>query len=527
MTEKEKPRTDGGASQNFNVDSLPRRVLLVNSEELAATLKPALPDTEVITVDPERLGHPLYQAEIVNLCGDDLMVYAPINLYPAYRGDSLAGLGNLGARLASIPMTTANIEKNPAGLLPILAAKDDRQAADDAGFNRMLQEKQAAEKLQGLVKNPTPLPQAEKPAQVGFLFSEVELEHIIWLWYGRIPFGKLSILDGDPGQGKSTIALDIAARLSRGYTMPDSSGGSGPAGVVLLSSEDGPGDTIRPRLEAAGAALDRIRGLDICPDPNGGHPPILPDDLPWIEKAIESVNAKLVIIDPLSSYMGGTNTHRDSEIRGVLSRVADLAKKTGAAILVIRHLNKMSGGNALYRGGGSIGIIGQARSGLLAANDPDSSQDDERHVLASTKCNVAAKSESMAYRIEEACIDHEGQQFKTTKIAWAGTSPHTANSLLTQADDSERGECEEAKEVLGSILEDGPVSAEEVKRQCRGAGVSEATARRAKKERGIVSRKQGMNGGWAWELPETSARRRSQNHEGAQDSYSEHLEHLR
>ncbi|MBE0430084.1 MAG: AAA family ATPase [Thermoleophilia bacterium] len=150
-----------------------------------------------------------------------------------------------------------------------------------------------AQELQELVKNPPPEPETEAPPQVGFLFSEVKPEHITWLWDGRVPFGKLSILDGDPGQGKSTIALDVAARLSRGHAMPDGSGGGEPAGVVILSSEDGAGDTIRPRLEAAGADLGRIKGLDTCPDDDGGHPPVLPGDLHWIEEAIKSVDAKL------------------------------------------------------------------------------------------------------------------------------------------------------------------------------------------------------------------------------------------
>ncbi|MBE0430177.1 MAG: AAA family ATPase, partial [Thermoleophilia bacterium] len=360
-----------------------------------------------------------------------------------------------------------------------------------------------AQELQELVKNPPPEPETpeEGPPQVGVFLSEVEPEHITWLFHGRIPYGKLTVLDGDPGQGKSTIAFDIAARLSEGHSMPDGSGGGEPAGVVILSSEDGLRDTIRLRMEAAGADLESILVLNSCPDDDGGHPPVLPDDLAVIEKAIEQARAKLVIVDPLMAYMGETNAHKDSEVRKVLSRVAELAEKTGAAFLVIRHFNKMEGAKVMYRGGGSIGIIGAARSGLVVANDPDSNEGEERHVLASQKCNVDAKPEGLAYRIEEVHVDHNGEQFRTSRIVWEGTSPHDANALLAQADDGERGALEEAMEVLESILTGGRVQADEVKRQCRQAGVSERTANRAKSKLKIKSVHPVIPGPWYWELP--------------------------
>ncbi len=209
---------------------------------------------------------------------------------------------------------------------------------------------------------------------VGVLLSDVKPERVSWLWPGRLPLGKLTVLDGDPGKGKSTLSLDLSARLTRGDIMPDGSGGGFPAGVVILSGEDGLADTIVPRLIAAGADLSRVVALASCPDSEGDgeHPPVLPDDLPTIRAAIARVGAKLAIIDPLMAYLSdGTNSHKDQDIRRVLFRVAALAEETGAAVLVVRHLNKATGGVALYRGGGSIGIIGAARSGLLVAADPD------------------------------------------------------------------------------------------------------------------------------------------------------------
>ncbi|MHB8160593.1 MAG: AAA family ATPase [Thermoleophilia bacterium] len=367
--------------------------------------------------------------------------------------------------------------------------------------------------------------QAEAAPTVGILMSQVQPERVSWFWQGYIPLGKLTVLDGDPGLGKSTLALNVAARVSRGHAMPDGSGGGEPAGVVILSAEDGLGDTIRPRLEAAGADLSRIVALPACPDSEGGeeHPPVLPDDLGWIEKAIERVDAKLVIIDPLMAFLSGqTNSHRDQDIRRVLARMAALAEGTGAAILVIRHLNKTAGGNPLYRGGGSIGIIGAARSGLLVARDPEQEQDGERRVLASTKSNLGPMPASLSFHLEQAEND-------ASRVLWDGASSYDASALLAQADDTERGALEEAIEFLEDELAGGPVAVREIKRLAREAGISEKTLQRAKTARKVEGHKQGMHQGWIWELPKVAnlSSETPLNAEGGQTSITGHLGHLR
>lgn len=338
-------------------------------------------------------------------------------------------------------------------------------------------------------------------SQIGTLMSEIQSERLSWLWPGRIPAGKLVVVDGDPGLGKTTLALDIAARISRGHAMPDGTGGGEPAGIVIMSAEDGPGDTIRPRLEAAGANLEKILFLADCPDDQGGHPPVLPDDLPWIEKAIERVAAELVIIDPLMAHLGGdTNAHRDQDVRRVLRRMADLAETTSAAIVVIRHLNKATGGNALYRGGGSIGIIGAARSGLLVARDPDDQGEESRgRVLATTKCNLAKEAGSLKFHLEEA----EAKGITTSKIVWDGISQHAADALLAQADGEEKSALQEAAEFLDGLLTGGAVEASEVKRSAKSNGISERTLYKAKQSLDILSRREGFGRDMRsfWELP--------------------------
>ncbi len=332
---------------------------------------------------------------------------------------------------------------------------------------------------------------------VGIRLSTVRPERVTFLWDGRIPLGKLSVLDGDPGLGKSTLTGDLSARVSRGAVMPDGTGGGVPGGVVLISGEDGLADTIVPRLIAAGADLERIVALSTCPDEEGGHPFVLPDDLSWLEQAIAEVDATLVVIDPLMAFLSDqTNSHRDQHIRRVLARVHTLAESTGAAVLVVRHLNKTTGGPAIYRGGGSIGIIGAARSGLLVARDPD---DDDRRVLASVKSNLCIPPASLSFHLEST-------EHGAARVVWDGVSAHKADMLLAlPTSDQDRTERDEAKDFLRQLLTDGAVPATEAQTLARAAGISEATLRRARQELGVSLSRDGFQGRSLWSLPSIHA----------------------
>ena len=322
--------------------------------------------------------------------------------------------------------------------------------------------------------------------------SDVRPERVDWLWPARMPLGKVTILDGDPGLGKSTIALDLAARVSRGLPMPGVSAGRRPAGVVLLSAEDGLADTIRPRLDAAGADVARVVALTAVFADGADRLPTLPGDLDRLEAAIVAHEADLVIIDVLMAYLDAeVNAHRDQDVRGALAPLAAMAERTGAAILVLRHLNKSTGGPAVYRGGGSIGIVGAARSALVVGRDPD---DEDRLVLAVTKSNLAPLAPSLAYRI----VDHDG----AGGIAWEGASTLTAAQLLSAPTSTEeRTALDEAKAVLRDLLGSGPVPSKDVQRQARDAGISDATLRRAKDGLGVKSiRPDGFTGPWSWAL---------------------------
>jgi predicted ATP-dependent serine protease len=201
-------------------------------------------------------------------------------------------------------------------------------------------------------------------------FSEVSAEPVDFIWPGRIARGNLTLLVGNPGEGKSTFTLDVVARCSTGSAWPD--GGTAPKGAsLLLSAEDGPGDTILPRLQAFGADLAQVHLLKAIRDESGERTFSLDGDLSHLETAMVGTRATLVIVDPLSAYLGRQDSYKDAEIRRVLTPLAALAEKHRVAIIGILHLTKDSQRRALYRVLGSVGFVAAARNVLAVGPDPD------------------------------------------------------------------------------------------------------------------------------------------------------------
>lgn len=327
--------------------------------------------------------------------------------------------------------------------------------------------------------------------------ADVAPEPVRWLWPGRIPLGKLTLLDGDPGLGKSTLLLDLAARVSRGALMPDEvrSELEGPAGTVLLTAEDGLADTIRPRLDAAGGDPERVAALQSIQAEEGGEPRLpTVQSLRDLKGAIEEMYARLLIVDPLVAYLpGDVNSHRDQDVRTALAPLAELADETGVAVVAVRHLNKGGGSNPKYRGGGSIGLIAAARSGLLVAEDPDAPND--RRILAATKANLCEPAPSLAYSLE-------GKGTAAVRVAWEGESDHAAHALLDLPSNEEQTARDEAVAILRRELRDAPVPVKELKSLAKEHGIGWRTFRRAKEQVGIEATKQGFSGGWVWKFPE-------------------------
>ena len=338
-------------------------------------------------------------------------------------------------------------------------------------------------------------PAMKQHTSIGTRLDTVTPEHVSWLWPGYIPYGKLTVVDGDPGLGKSAMTMDLAARLSVGQPFPDGTPTEA-AGVVLLTAEDGLADTIVPRLQVAGANLSRILSLTTLPA--GGDTErltTLPDDIPMLEQAIEEVGAKLVIVDPLMAFLGGdVNSYRDQDIRRALTPLAKMAERTGAAVVLVRHLNKSTGGQALYRGGGSIGIIGAVRSGLLVAKDPD---DPQRRVLASTKSNLGQPPTAWAYRLE-------GTENGAPRVVWLGESRHGAEALLAPpSGEEDRTAKDDAKDFLHAALSGGCAEAAKVTQEAGALGIAGKTLTRAKQALGVRSSRSGFGPGSQvrWCLP--------------------------
>ena len=333
--------------------------------------------------------------------------------------------------------------------------------------------------------------------------ADVKAERVEWLWKGRIPRGKLTLLDGDPGVGKSTVTLDIAARVSTGKEMPDGSTGS-LGRVLLLGDEDGLADTIRARLDAAEADCSRIFSVAAIRIEDGERRAVLPDDIGAIEDRLKDHgDISLLIIDPLVAYLvDEVNSHRDQHVRRALAPLAQMAEQTGCAVIMVRHLNKGGGSNALYRGGGSIGIIGASRSAMFAAVDPD---DDSRRVLAMSKANLSAPVPALGYRQLQVVLpepDEFRRPIETSRIEWLGATEHTAASLnATPADPAEKSALDDAKDFLLDLLEPGPVEAKQGQKKARDAGISERTLGRAKASLSVRSTKREFQpGAWEWSL---------------------------
>jgi hypothetical protein len=309
------------------------------------------------------------------------------------------------------------------------------------------------------------------------------------------------MLDGDPGLGKSTMLLDLAARVSTHGIMPN--GVQGITGnVIIMSAEDADDDTIKPRLLVAAANEDRIYSLTEVKIKDEMTPLEIPRDIAFIASKIAEHDAKLLIIDPLMAFLYGADANKDQEIRRVLYKLSKIAERHRCAIVLMRHLNKGGGTKAIYRGNSSIGVIGHARAGLLVAINPDN---DHQRILAVTKCNLAAKPQSLTF-----VLDPIGD---VCRIGWVGTSNLSADDLVQPVDtpdqkavkEEKQTKCEQCQDLLSEILSDGPKEIKQLKKECSEAGCSASTVERAAKALGllmaIVTNPDTGKNLYTWELP--------------------------
>lgn len=317
--------------------------------------------------------------------------------------------------------------------------------------------------------------------------SEVEEEKLEWLFYPFIPLGKLTLLEGDPGDGKTMLALKIIAALSRGdeiipkdlYDPERESSISGPVVSIYQTAEDGYGDTIKPRLAAFGADMDRVQF--ICDDDDT----CLTMTDQRIEAAIRQTGAKLLVLDPMQAYLGSdVDMHRANEIRPVMSKLGHVAKETGCAVILIGHMNKKADEKAAYRGLGSIDIYAAVRSVIVLARKKN---DEEVRVFCQVKNNLAPKTSAVAFRLSA----EKG-------FEWIGAYDMDADDLL--AGGVERDRRDEACEFLTDLLKDGMTPSTEIFEAGENAGITKKMLRSVKKELGIRAVK--TKDGWYWKLPD-------------------------
>jgi hypothetical protein len=320
-----------------------------------------------------------------------------------------------------------------------------------------------------------------------------------WLWPGRLALGKLALLDGDPGVGKSLIALDLCARLSNGHPWPDGSPSPGAWPSLVVQAEDNPRDTLRPRLQALGADLARVFYPD-GNDPLAAGPLRLPSGAAALDGAIARTGARLVVLDPLTAcFDPGVCTSYEPSIRAALEPLAGVAEVRRCGFLFVRHLNKRCGARALYRGGGHIALLASCRSAWLVAADPDAPGDPAkpaRRVVAQLKNNLAVPQPSLAFEVRTAAG-------APPTLTWLGPCPLTADDLLARRPGRPAAALEEAQGFLAAALADGPLTSDELWARAREQGVSERTLYRAREplEVSIIRRFQDRRPVVYWLLP--------------------------
>jgi hypothetical protein len=330
--------------------------------------------------------------------------------------------------------------------------------------------------------------------------SSVQAQPIKWLWPSRIALGKVTIVAGHPGLGKSQLTTYLAAQVTTGGNWPAGEGNCPSGKVLILSAEDDVADTIRPRLEAAGADIERVHVLTAIRDANAVRGFNLAHDLSALETEIAQIgDVKLIIIDPITAYLGATDSHKTADVRALLAPVADLAARHGVAIVAISHLNKSGGNEAMARVTGSGAFVAAARGAYLIQKDVD---DSSRRLFLPIKNNLGVDDAGLAFRIVTREISDD---IRAPAIEWENErvmiSADEALAAATANDGEEGAALREAVEFLTDELKDGPVSQRTIKADAVANGISDRTLRRAKSSLGVVTRKMGMKEGWTWGLP--------------------------
>ena len=308
-------------------------------------------------------------------------------------------------------------------------------------------------------------PQQEETVEI-IRMSEVDTQTVEWLWEPYIPFGKVTIVQGNPGEGKTTLALRLCAACTNRKPFPAMAEHE-PFNVIYQTAEDGLGDTVKPRLMEADADLDRVLVID-----EGKQELSLSDER--IERAIRQTGARLIILDPIQAYVGEkTDMNKANEIRPIFRRLAEVAERTGCAVVLIGHLNKAAGGQSAYRGLGSIDFRAAARSVLLIGRVK---REPNVRVIIHDKSSLAPEGKPVAF-----CLDPD------TGFEWIGEYDITADELLSGTGGNTETKTEQAERLILDLLADGKeMASEDIVKAAAEAGISERTVQNAKRSMGGI-----------------------------------------
>lgn len=316
---------------------------------------------------------------------------------------------------------------------------------------------------------------AQRPADLK-LYSSIKEVPVDWLWYPYIPYGKLTLLQGDPGGGKSTFMVNIISAVSRGGRLPDGTELTKPLHVIYQCSEDGAADTIKPRLVAAGANCENVAFLD-----EESETFTLNDEI--IRCAIADFNAKLLVVDPFQAYLGDADISNITSIRRILKKLSLWAAAYDCAIVLIGHLNKKQGSKDIYRGLGSIDLVAAARSVLQIDIDEDSPS---FRVVRHIKSSLAPKGPAFGFQIDTNSVLHWSEVERTDDDY----------DLDMPEEDTKTSKQEQACALIKGALAQGPARSTDIRDLMHRESVSERTMLLAKNMLSIGSYRQG--GVWYW-----------------------------